>query len=104
MTNSQSISSSHALFTGSPDSALYLLERVHAFALQVPPARQGIDWIGGEAVLDLQTIPHHALEQFALRFRHAGNLASPATTHKAQANLTRRHVGRVVKAPAQKGR
>jgi len=84
VTNSQSNSSSHGLFTPLLETALYLLERAHAFALEKALARDGIHRRCGETVLNLQPVPHHALEQFALLFRHKKNLPFLSSTDKAQ--------------------
>jgi len=87
VTNSPSNSSSHSLFTPPLETAFDLLERAHALALEMPFPRDGIHRRSGETVLNLQPVPHHALEQFALRFRHGKNLPLTFTAHKARSPM-----------------
>jgi hypothetical protein len=84
VTNSQSNSSSHGIFTPLLETAFDLLERAYALALEMALALYGIHRRRGEAMLNLQPVPHYALEQFALRFRHETNLPFTSTAHKAQ--------------------
>jgi len=62
VTTSQSNSSSHGRFTPLLETAFDLLEGSHPLALEVPLAGDGIHWRRGETVLNLQPVPHHALE------------------------------------------
>ena len=91
VTNSQSNSSSHALFTPLLEIPFDLLERADALALEMALARDGIHRRCGETVLNLQPVPHHALEQFALRFRHRETLPFMPTAHKTQ-SAARPHI------------
>ena len=50
----------------------------------MPLARDGIHRRSGETVLNLQPVPHHAREQFALRVCHVINLAFKPMAHKEQ--------------------
>ncbi len=77
-------SASQALFTALLEIPLDLLEGAHALALQMPPARHGIHRSGGKTALDFQSIPYHALEQFALLFGHEVKIPFRPAVHKAQ--------------------
>jgi hypothetical protein len=62
VTNSQSNSSSHGLCTPLLEATFNLLERAYALALEMSLARDGIHRLSGKPVLNLQPVPHHALE------------------------------------------
>ena len=84
MTNSQSNSSSHARCTASLKVTFDLLQCVDTLALQVAFASDTIHRRGGETVLNLQTVSHHTLKQFALRLRHEIRLLCRFGLHKPQ--------------------
>ena len=63
-----------------------LLERGDALALEMALPGHGIHRRYGETVLNLLPVPHHPLEQFALRFRHATKLPFLPTAHEAQSS------------------
>jgi len=73
--------SSHGLLTPVLEIVFDFPQSAYAFALKVSLACDGIDRRGGEPVLDLQSIPNHALQQFALRLSHCQKLLrySPLT-------------------------
>jgi hypothetical protein len=62
-----------------------LLEWTHALALEMASAGDGVHRRRREAVLNLQPVPHHTPEQFALRVRHQTKL--PFTTPARNAQL-----------------
>jgi len=55
-------SSSHGLVTPLLEAAFNLLERAHALTLEMSLASDGIHRRSGEPVLNLQPVPHDALE------------------------------------------
>jgi hypothetical protein len=52
------------------ETSFDLLERANALGLEMALTRDGIHRLGRETMLNLQPVPHDALEHFALRFRH----------------------------------
>ena len=62
--------SSHARFTASLKVTFDPPRCFDTFALQMAFAGDTVHRRGGETMLNFQTVPHHTLKQFVLRFRH----------------------------------